>query len=223
MKLLRMQPEGSRLVTPDLASGTRTSWPEREWKPVVSDAESDIHLERLDEVLDELIGRFPKFDTAIDPWLAPRVHRALPLTRRQAADAGVWRYLAVVHRPDVVRHRWENLSWATMRSRFWSMGTRPTSTMFGRLWWIAELTRDRDSYELTERVFGRQALATQIFVRSWSQYRSAVDAFADVFQDAAGDEVEHGARTLTRRLATVPLEGLSRTELVEFLRKVRSR
>ena len=104
-----------------------------------------------------------------------------------------------------------------MRARFWSSGTRHTSNMLGRLWWIAELTRDGSSYELTERVLSKQSLATPIFVRSWSQHRPAVEGFVDTLHDAPSEDIEHAARMLSRYLATTPLEGLSRNDVVAAL------
>lgn len=84
--------------------------------------------------MDGVIATTVPFDAAaIDAALACALHRALPLSRRLAADWGLWRYLAVVHRPDIVRHRWELRSWTTMRDRFWRGGTRPGSNVFGRL------------------------------------------------------------------------------------------
>jgi hypothetical protein len=220
MKLRSLQPEGIRLVTPELAAGTLPRWPEPAWRPVVSDLPGDrpsLPLEHLDAVIDELIATLPAYDAAIDAWLAPRLHAALPLTRRAAADPGVFRFLSVIHRPDVIRHRWANVSWANMRSRFWSIGTRHTSNALARLWWIAELTRDGDSYALTERVLAKQSLAIQVFVRSWSQHRPAVEAFVDTLHDAPAEDIEHAARMLSRHLATTPLEGLSSAEIVAVL------
>jgi hypothetical protein len=220
MKLLSLEPEGIRLVTPELAAGTLVRWPEPAWRPVVADLPADqpsVALARLDRVLDELIATLPAYDTAIDAWLAPRLHMALPLSRRAASNPGVFRFLSVVHRPDVIRHRWANVSWATMRSRFWSIGTRHTSNMLARLWWIAELTRDGSSYALTERVLTKQSLAIQIFVRSWSQHRPAVEAFVDTLHDAPSEDIEHAARMLSRYLATTPLEGLGREDIVAAL------
>jgi hypothetical protein len=104
-----------------------------------------------------------------------------------------------------------------MRSRFWSIGTRHTSNVLARLWWIAELTRDGHSYELTERVLSKQSLAIQIFVRSWSQHRPAVEAFVDTMHDAPSEDIEHAARLLSRYLATTPLEGLTSADVVAAL------
>jgi hypothetical protein len=100
-----------------------------------------------------------------------------------------------------------------MRTRFWSPGTRPDSNAYFRLWWIAELTRDGTSYALTDRVLAKQPLATQLFVRSFSQMRSAVEAFVDVLGDASAPEIERVARELSATLGVVVLEALDVDEL----------
>ena len=156
MKLRSLEPSGYRLVTPELASGKIDRWSEDAWRPFISDAARPIELDPFEAVVDEAIEKFAPRTSDIDAWLAARIHRALPLTRREASNAGVWRYLAVVRRPDFIRHRWEMSSWTTTRPRYWSVGLRHTSIAFARLWWIAELTRDGESYELTKRVLARQ-------------------------------------------------------------------
>src|SRR4051794_29168333 len=71
--------------------------------------------------------------SAWDSWLAPRVHAALRLSPREAADPAIWRWLALYAFPDYVRKRWPN----------------PTADRFvgpinkqaiARLWWGAEMT-----------------------------------------------------------------------------------
>jgi hypothetical protein len=178
-----------------------------------------VPLQAFHEAVDTLEQRFERYDTAIDAELAPLLHRALKLTRREAADVGVWRFLTVVARPDFVRHRWENRSWATMRTRFLRPGTRPDSNALARLWWIAELTRTDSDYALTGRVLKSQSLANAIFVRSLSFYRPAVLALIDTLEDRGADELERTMVRLTRWLAVTPLEGLS-TE--DISRRVRS-
>ena len=163
--------------------------------------------------------RFQPFDTALDADLAPRLHRALKLTRREAADVGLWRFLTVVARPDFVRHRWENKSWATMRTRFLRPGTRPDSNALGRLWWMAELTRADSDYSLTARMLKSQSLANAIFVRSLSYYQPAVVALVDTLENRGADEVERTMVRLTRWLGVTPLEGLSSEDIS---RRVRS-
>lgn len=218
--LRTLAPEARRLVTHELASGIVVRWPERAWRPLAKDTPRPIDLGAFDAIVDEMLAKFEPFDTAIDAWIAPRLHRALGLTRREAADPGVWRYLAVVHRPDFLRHRWENRSWAVTRSRFWSTGTRHTSNPFGRLHWIAELTRDGDDYTLTERTLSRPALANPLFDRGWSAHRPAVEACVDLLAEAPAETIERTARDLSRHLGTVPLEFLDTSDLRRVLARM---
>ncbi len=223
MILRVLHPDGRRLVEPELASGERNRWPEEAYASLSSEHPRLLVLDALDERLDALMADTTPFDASIDRRAAPAIHRALPLTRREAADPGVFRFLAVVHRPDFVRHRWEYRSWSTMRTRFWRPGTRPDSNAFARLWWIAELSRDGDDYALTERVLARQPLANNLFVRDMSSYRPLVEAYADVLDEAPSAIIEACTRALQRRLSTVVLESLSVDELRALLRELRDR
>jgi hypothetical protein len=220
-KLLRLTNDGQRLATPDLASGETEQWGEATWLDVVAAFSRDVALGPLHKALDGISKRFEPFDTAIDGALAPELHRALRLTRREAADLGLWRFLTVVARPDFVRHRWEYNSWAQMRARFLRGGTRPDSNALCRLWWIAELTQSENDYSLTERVLRSQSLANAIFVRSLSFYRPAIAAIVEVLGGEAAEEVERRMVLLTRWLAVTPLEGLSFEQLVARLRSLR--
>jgi len=221
-----LQPAGRRLVTLELARdasqpGAIERWPESAWLPLVVDPPRGIDLGALDAVIAELVQRFERFDAAMDAWLAPRLHRALPMSRREAAEPGVWRYLSVVHGPELVRHRWENVSWPLTRARFWSTGTRHTSNPYARLWWIAEMTREAHDYALTERALARQSLAIQLFVRAWSAHRPAVAACVDGLGDAPGEVVERVARELSRHLGTVTLEALDGHELRDLVARMK--
>ncbi len=221
MRLRRLGREAKSLVTRELASGALERHSPSTYDRFLEDASVTVDSTELDAALDRLIATTTRHDPAIDRVAAPAIHRALPLPRREAALPGIWRFIAVALRPDFVRHRWEARSWATMRTRFWSPGTRPDSNAFFRLWWIAELTRQGDSYELTERVFARQPLVTQLFVRAFSQHREAVAAFTDEMGDAASDEIERVAKELNGVLGTLVLESLGREELRASIRQLR--
>jgi hypothetical protein len=218
MKLRVLAPEGRRLVTEELVAGTRERWAEDAWRPYVAEHARVIPLEALDAHLERVMREHAAHDPALDAALAPLLHRSLGLARREAAEPGLWRYLAVVHAPQLVGHRWEYLSWASASARFWSVGTRHTSNAFGRLWWIAELTRDGASYDLTTRALNKPSLATQVFARSWSQHRPAVHAFLDVLETAPAETIERTARGLSRHLAIVPLERLEYADLERVVR-----
>jgi hypothetical protein len=216
---MKLKAEGQRLVTLELASGAVAAWEETVWKELSEPLGREVRLEAFHAAVDEACSRHERFDAALDSWLAARLHRALPLTRREAAEIGVWRWLAAVARPDFVRHRWENVAWAQTRSRFVRPGTRPDSNALARLWWIAELCREGDDYALAERVLRRQTLANAIFIRSLSFYRPAIAACAEVLEEAQGEQIERALLELNRWLSVTVLEGLTEAELVAALRK----
>ena len=220
MMLRGLRSEGKRLLTPELASGAVERWNEREYAPLLLEHERRIALHALDQAVDLTLAATPPFEPASDVLLAPRLHRALPLSRREASSPALWRFLSVVHRPDLVRHRWENRSWASMRARFWSVGTRPDSNVFYRLWWIAELSREGDDYSLTEAVLTRPALATGLFIRGLSSHRPAVAACSQVLAEASSAEVEATLKLLHKNLSTLVLEALSFKQLCELITRL---
>lgn len=87
--------------------------------------------------------------TKADAWLAPRLHATLRLTRREAADEGLWNHLALAVAPDYVVWRHlpakgqEGLPPMVSTSRF--RGAHYTQA-FARLWWAAELFRNGSDY-----------------------------------------------------------------------------
>ena len=219
MKLQRLRSEGRRLVTPEYVAGTPRRLEPAQLEELLEPFDRDVSLGELDRVVDRLLRETAAFDPALDALAAPRLHQALELTRREASDPAIWRFLTVVHRPDFIRHRWENRSWSTMRSRFWDHGTRPDSNTLCRLWWIAELSRDGNDYTWTERVLRRQTLANGVFVRSLSFYPPAVRACVAVLEDLPADVIEAALLGFNHRLGLAPLEGLEQDMLVDLLRK----
>jgi len=218
-QLLRLVHSGRRLVTPELGRGEVQRYAEEAYRGYVEPMARDIELASLDDAVDTLLAATRPFEPAeIDATAAVAIHRCLPLTRREAADPAIWRFMAVVHRPDFIRHRWVFKSWATMKTRFWAPGTRPDSNTFSRLWWVAELTRSGEDYDLTRRVLSTQSLANAIFIRSMSNYRSAVSAAVDVLAGAPSSVVEDILLRLHRHLGVVPLEGLREEEIAALLR-----
>lgn len=221
MKLRRLSAEAYPLVTRELASGAMARLPEASYEPYLEDVERPIDLQELCDTVEDLIFTTSRHESQVDGLAAPMIHRALPLSRREAGHPGVWRYLALVACPEFVRHRWNALSWATTRSRYWALGTRPDSNAFARLWWIAELTREGDSYALTEEVFARP-MTTPIFVRQFSSYRPAVAAFAHVMRTATSTENERVAKELNGRLSTLTLEVLDEESLRSIIEEIAS-
>jgi len=220
MKLQRLRAEGQGFVTRALARGEQQP-SAVEYERFVEPCEEDVDLGAFDTAIRDLITRTERFDAGIDQLAAPLVHRSLAISRREAANPGVWRFLAVVHCPEFIRHRWEDRSWATTRTRYWQQGTRPDSNVFCRLWWIGELAHEGTSYALAERLLARQPLATAVLVRSWCAYRPALEAYVDVLEQAPPDEIEQVVRKLSGLLSTVVLEGQSRDDVATWLRRLR--
>lgn len=223
MKLQSLRAEARRFVTPELASGELVL-SSAELAGLVDELPRAIPLDAFDAAIDACLRTTRPHSARIDAAMAQAIHSTLGLTRREARDPGIWRWLAVAHRPDFVRHRWENRSWATTRTRYWTLGTRPESNAFARLYWIAELTCEGDDYELTDRVLARQPLATNLFVRRHlASHRPAIAACIRALEDRPAPVVEATLRALTRRLSTLLLEALDEDALFALASELRDR
>ena len=215
--LYSLLPSGRRLVTPELASGQLALYPEEDCAAFMVPLERDIDLGAFDGVVADALSRLPSGDSSTDAHLAVELHRALPLSRREAAEPGVFRYLSVVRHPALVRHRWEYRSYSTMRTRFWRAGTRHDANAFSRWWWIAELTRDGEDYALTNAVLARSALSTHIFSRTLAHYRPAVAMMVDVLAEQPGALIEATVKNFGKMLSVRVLEALEEAELRTLL------
>lgn len=106
---------------------------------LVSETGRELATEDLAILVDEAIRRFPD-PVQSDAWFAPRLHAVLRLSRREAADRGVWLHLAIVDCPEYVRWRWAIRG---RRSRF--VGSDMYNAL-SRVWWSAELFRRGADY-----------------------------------------------------------------------------
>ncbi|WP_343983760.1 DUF6339 family protein, partial [Streptosporangium amethystogenes] len=108
----------------------------------------------LRDFIDEAMRRFGDGPpTAADAWLAPRLHAILRITRREAADAGLWNFLSMGLAPDYVF--WRHIGRAKKSDDPQTVNSHrfcgPFHTQaFARLWWAAELFRDGDDYSPVE-------------------------------------------------------------------------
>ena len=219
-ELRRLRASGRHLVTEELARGTVGRYDEEALAAHLMPAERQLSLDGFDRTLKSILARFRPGDPGMDPELAEAVHRHLPLSRREAADPSVWRYLAVVRHPEAVRHRWEYRSFATMRSRFWQRGTRFDANAFSRWWWVAELTFEKGApYELTRLALSNGALSTHLFTRQLAWHRPTLAACVRVLQDASGPEVERTMRTFGKMLSVRVPEAMSAEALEALVRE----
>ncbi|EKX65961.1 hypothetical protein STRIP9103_03416 [Streptomyces ipomoeae 91-03] len=99
------------------------------------------------QLLNEARRRYEDDRAAADSWLAPRLHATMRMTRREAANSGLWNFLALVVAPDYVLWRHKGFTKEGERAtadRFVGVHYKQT---FARLWWAAEMFRDGDDYE----------------------------------------------------------------------------
>ncbi|WP_107393232.1 DUF6339 family protein [Streptomyces agglomeratus] len=119
-----------------------------------------LDVEPLRDLIDDVMHLYrDDARTKADAWLAPRLHAALRLTRREAADARLWNFVSLSVAPDYVV--WRHLP-ATGKNGFPPMvaaerfrGAHYTQA-FSRLWWAAELFRDGADYRPVQVACGNQ-------------------------------------------------------------------
>jgi hypothetical protein len=165
--------------------------------------------------------RFGAGDDAVDAFITQSVHEALPLTRREAADKGLWHWLGVFAAPDFVRHRWTPKGGVWAKERF--LGGLSKNT-FARMWWIAELTRRGSDYTLTRGLLERsQDLVQLVYEHKFGRCPRAVDAFLRVTADEKLGTIRELAKALRRIGATMPLELLTVEETTSVLDEAKPR
>jgi hypothetical protein len=147
----------------------------------------------------QLDGEWPD-RAASDRWLAPRIHHALRLFRGEAAERGVWQWIATRY-PWYVEWRWSDREGAVANDRWWGPIHKQA---FARLWWGAEIFRDGGDYRSVERAFVFQDLPNSYLHRPVVRCRSLALAIVDRFGESSSPsakQVNGLARVLN--LATV--------------------
>lgn len=147
----------------------------------------------------QLDGEWPD-RTESDRWLAPRIHHALRLFRVEAAERGVWQWIALRY-PWYVGWRWGDRGGSVAADRWWGPVHKQA---FARLWWGAEIFRDGADYRPVERAFIFQDLPNSYLHRPVVRCRSLALAIVDRFggsETSTAQQVNDLARVLN--LATV--------------------
>ncbi|KRE65822.1 MULTISPECIES: DUF6339 family protein [Micrococcaceae] len=163
-------------------------------------------LEPVRVFLDEAMSRYSQADVAAsDSWLGPRLHAALRLSRREAGNRDVWRFLGVWG-ADFVRWRFgpaageEDPDKAAKTERF--LG--PTSKhALARLWWMAEVFRDGNNYSTAALALTNQDIINNLFRMSISNHRpTALAALAVLPASGDGKSLPDGRRANALAKAT---------------------
>lgn len=173
----------------------------------------DIDLRPLVAVIAEAMKRFPDNPVGSDGWLAPRVHAALRLFRREAADSALWGYLAVRFR-EYVLWRWTTKEGTAIGELRISGSTRRQA--LARLWWLAELTRDASDYSATEPACRSQEMTNWLLDVRAFQHPVLALAYARLFTGSGTDTViRDTAKALNHALTTIAIDALIPTPAVD--------
>jgi hypothetical protein len=210
MRLLKRVKNGARSrITADFRLGIADA----DFTEYVEQFDRDVDMDDMNTLIDEAMRRFSDDREASDAWLAPRVHAALRLTRREAGDRRVWEYLSLVEFPDYVRWRFPGKpDEGTAPERF--IGAEYKHAI-ARLWWGAEQTRNGRDYGPVTQLFGWQDLQN-----TWLHYRAmhnrpaalAAIRFLSTFKDgkkASSDQVNELGPALNFALTTTVLDAIA--------------
>jgi hypothetical protein len=171
-----------------------------------------ISLEPLRSVIEEAMTK-PESPEKTDPWLAPRVHATLRLTRREAADKRLWSFLTIAAFPRYVLFRYldeEKPEVPVPIDRFLGEDSK---NAIARLWWAAELTRNGADYSGTVT-----ALSNSRFATSWQHldllhHRPAALAIVGFCESFGGKKItdyqgQVMSKALNLTLRTINLDSL---------------
>ncbi len=153
--------------------------------------------------------------TKADAWLAPRLHATLRLTRSEAADPGLWNYLALGVAPDYVL--WRHLPAGKRRADpapvnvkyFKGPGDKQA---FSRLWWAAEFFRDGPDYRPVVTACGDQEMLNTALRQKVSDHRPTVQAIVRLLADgtlSASRETSALLRAVNAAAATLFFDALA--------------
>ena len=160
----------------------------------------------------EAATRLTSGGTDSDVWLAPRLHYALRLTRREAADKGLWAWLALVEAEPFMRQRWTSAN--TGKVAVDRLAGRADIHGLARLWWGAELARNGSDYRPVQLMFTMQDIPNAWSrIDAWHNRALAVGAITYMATlnnggHLGGDDVNALQKAVNSAMTTVTLDAL---------------
>ncbi|MFD8009949.1 DUF6339 family protein [Streptomyces sp. NPDC059762] len=167
-------------------------------------------VEPVRDLIEDAMHAFEDNRTQADAWLAPRLHAALRLTRREAADRRLWTHLALAVAPDYVA--WRHFSRTTSKIGPERFRGAPDRQCFSRLWWAAEMFRDGADYAPVVAACGNQDLIHSALRRELIDHRPTAQALVQVMQRGVavtGREIEGLMTAISAAGATLVYDALA--------------
>ncbi|MEU6678316.1 DUF6339 family protein [Streptomyces sp. NPDC046925] len=166
-------------------------------------------LHPLRDLIDDALYEYREAKvTQADAWLAPRLHAALRLTRREAADRRLWNYLALGVAPDYVvwRHMPEPREDMTQRVAATRFRGAHYTQAFARLWWAAELFRNGSDYSPVVAACANQDMLNTTLRLDAIDHRPTAQAMVRLIERgtvSTGRDVNALARAVNTSAATL--------------------
>lgn len=222
-KLMRLSSDARVMLTEDFLQGKQEQLSAEDIDRYVTPTGLYADLDWLGERLEQIMDKEKQYEVSMDEKAGPAVHQAVDISRREAADSGIWHDLAIRQFPNFVRHRWKYEGTKAMKKKFWSYGVPLDSakSTFERLWWISEISRDGDDYTYTRRAFGNRRLCLRVFDIQLGRYKPAARACIKVLHDEDNDTIDYTVKKFRKAASNVTLEGRAEDELVEIVRKIK--
>jgi hypothetical protein len=174
-------------------------------------------LEGLETELEGIREDHEPYDHNIDAAAAPHIREYIDVSRRVAANEGLWHWLCVSEFPEFVYHRWERYS--DIEGKFLEGGTNIYSNALHRLWWGAELTRDGNDYDRTKRLFEQGELANDVLDRWFARHQPAATEVVDALSGEDSGTISDVTRDIRNELSVYTLELMSGEEFSEFVNR----
>lgn len=202
----------TRLITPSFRLGVED--PSFSAFETSLDLDHPVDLEAVRTLIDEAMRRYSRAQsTDADVWLAPRLHYALRLSRREAGHRGMWRWLGAVFAADYVRWRWgspdENstdVDAAATEERFVGPDYKHA---LARLWWMAELFRDGSDYAPAALALANQDIPNNLFRMDIAHHRPTVQASVRVLEGRTGRAANALAKATNSAATTLIIDTIS--------------
>jgi hypothetical protein len=144
----------------------------------------------------------------LDRWLAPRLHAAIRVPRRLAADRAFWAWIAMSFGAPYIHQRFQRDGVVNS----WRFTGELLRNGVSRLWWAAELLRNGPDYADVDRGLRRVRTAEFALELKYSWYRPAAIAFVRVAEGSRpplkDDELEALSRRANAYLPLAPLEAI---------------
>lgn len=214
----RLSTSGKKFIDNKFLNGDFSNVLQLETLATNIDVQFDI--EQLEKEIFWIMNKFKESDSQIDISLAPSIHKIMRISRKQANDYGMWRFLTTVKFKEFVRHRWNGNEGKVNIDRYWGYKRRLSLC---RLWWASELTVRDGDYELTKKLLsgsGQDQFENLVMGSKISNYPKALKILLEELLTENRDIYRNVMINFNRLLSVVVLESLDENEIKQIIRSL---